>query len=79
MRSALSKLADYDGIGSGVVHAIANAFGWGSLSDKEKVEARNASEKSVGELIADEMSKMQANIDADKAAREAANLAKQLQ
>ena len=49
------------------------------VSEAELNQAKATSEKPVSELIADEMSKMQANIEADKAAKEAADLAKQLQ
>ena len=49
------------------------------VSDAELNQAKATSEKPVSELIADEMSKMQANIEADKATKEAADLAKQLQ
>lgn len=51
IRSGLAKMADYDGWGSSIVNGLANAFGWGSLSDKEKDEARNAEGKSIGELV----------------------------
>ena len=79
IRSGLAKMADYDGWGSSIVNGLANAFGWGSLSDKEKDEARNAEGKSIGELVNQQMEKMRENIAADKAAKEAADLAKQLQ
>ena len=79
IRSGLAKMADYDGWGSSIVNGLANAFGWGSLSDKEKDEARNAEGKSIGELVNQQMEKMRENIAADKAAKEAEDLAKQLQ
>ncbi len=51
----------------------------GGMSKEQIEQAKLDADKDVSQLVADEMSKMQANIDADKAAREAANLAKQLQ
>lgn len=50
-----------------------------SLPESMVKQAHEDEGKSVTELISDEMSKMQANIEADKAAKEAADLAKQLQ
>ena len=49
------------------------------VTEEQVAKAKEISEKPVSELISDEMSKMQANIEADKAAKEATDLAKQLQ
>ena len=49
------------------------------VTEEQVAKAKEISEKPVSELISDEMSKMQANIESDKAAKEAADLAKQLQ
>ena len=51
----------------------------GNMSQTEIQQSLDDVEKPVSELIADEMSKMQANIEADKAAKEATDIAKQLQ
>lgn len=78
-RSGLAKLADYDGWGSSVTSALANAFGWGSLSKEEQQEARDAQNKSVGDLIAEQMQKTKEKFAAEDKAEELAKINAKLQ
>lgn len=89
LRDKLSKFyIPYVGLGEDISwHSPSSWFSFKKLypfdgfkvTEEQVAKAKEISEKPVSELISDEMNKMQANIEADKAAKEAANLAKQLQ
>lgn len=78
-RGGLAKMADYSGWGSGVVHGIANAFGWGSLSKDEQEEARAAQTKSIKEIVQEQQAKLKARYDAEDKAEQLRKLNDKIQ